>query len=136
MITYRYHSAYIRIVQDGLLLTLTYGGPMNRAAFEFLRSKALSHLGLAMVLLIDMRAVVPLSMDFSCHDGVYSPDSPPAAVLVSHGQVALWSGYALKAAMHGVARAVFTCAIEALAWAQARARARARVLTTASPVVA
>lgn len=112
-------GAYVRISHENNgVAVVVYGGPISIDTFKALRKAAIKDVSLAAALLVDLRSVIPLGNAIAeIEDGVFlGKSSPPAALVTSPVHKALWHAYAVRAAMRGIVRGVFTDKKQAADW--------------------
>lgn len=106
--------------------TIEYSGPLCLMGFDALRKTIYSRPELPGALLIKMDKALLLFGEMpKAPEGMYSPETPPAAVIGRDDQLTLWRQHAQYLADNfGVMRVVFSVRQEALAkeWVVRRAR--------------
>lgn len=105
-----------RIDCAGRLAESIYTGLMSRATFEQLRLRAIEATRRAPAVVIRLDLCVMLGEPPPMPDGVYTPDAPPAALVVLPEQYDWWTSYVRPLS---VVRAVFVQDQMALAYAWA-----------------
>lgn len=105
-----------RIDCAGRLAESIYTGLMSRATFEQLRLQAIEATRRATAVVIRLDLCVMLGEPPPMPDGVYTPDAPPAALVVLPEQYEWWTSYVRPLS---VVRAVFVQDQMALAYAWA-----------------
>jgi hypothetical protein len=108
VVTVRAARAELSDVRNGVV-EVAYAGVMTASTFELLRAEVLLATIGAKALVLRMDKLVHL-MDWAhpCLAPAYPPDTPPAAVVCSAGQLGSWRLYSQQAAEYGVMRAVFS----------------------------